>query len=187
MIMRNLDILFIGSWIIFIFEFILIQLSVIPLYKIGIPVFNKDYEFDSSAVNFKIPLNVTLHATEGKFNFSSPKNVYFSTRFSVLNLFRINTPFLFKGTAIIEDISTIRVKGRLPIGTSIFFISFIVVWTYFVLSEGIIGNYETAIFMTIIGWSGWSLIIFISYKLEKSRFETMIYELSELIKEHNIR
>lgn len=172
-----------GSWFIAVFEMIGIHSFSKFFFKIGIPVYKRNIKIKDWH-QFKRPTEI-LRKEEGKFKFTSDGYAYFLSQFFLGKFFRTTTPFPLKAIAKINPNGLIDIKARIPIGTSLFFICWILGWTIGTVGMGIAsGNYENMLF-GLIGWGFAALIVGISYPVEKKRMDLMVNELKEIIAAHN--
>jgi len=152
-------------------------------FRIGLPVINRELEV--STADFKPKILTTLKEPEGKFWFPDTRNVFFLSRVYFFRFFRIVTPFPLKASGTFNGINSIRLVVRLPIGSCLFFLLWLTLWTIGSVAVGLQSKDIESLFFGAIGWVFTALIIWISYSVEKARLEIMIEELKEIIEESN--
>lgn len=166
-----------GSWFIAIVEMIATHSFLRLAFNIGIPIIKRTIEIPTN--NFITRIDITIKESEGKFRFLADRKVLFLSQFFLFKFFRINTPFPMKAIGTINENNTIDIVVRLPIGTSLFLLFWLIGWTVGSLAAGIVG-------FGLIGWIFATFMIGISYSVEKNRLEIMIEELKKIVTVHNI-
>ena len=171
------------SWFFAIIEMICAYSFVNFFFKIGIPIIKRVDNIPISS-NIIQPDNI-YSCEEGKFKFITNNECLFIPKFKLFNFFRIRTPFPIRGR-VKWDIpyadSYARIRGQIPLSSTIFFGSFLLGWT--------VGGISNADFKIIlISWLFAILIVGLSFFVEIGRFGTMINELRELVSKEqgNIR
>ncbi|UZR97320.1 hypothetical protein [Chondrinema litorale] len=105
------------SFFIIIIETFLLYSFTKFAFENGITAFERTIEIPTN--NIKQLNDLKLKRKEGKFYFSPNNRIYFLSRFRIFS-FRLNTPFPFKGTGVINKNNTITIIGKLPLGTTLF-------------------------------------------------------------------
>jgi len=167
------------SWIIAIVETIAIHSFNRLVFNIGIPIVKRRIEI--STKNFSPNTNQTIKGSEGKFRFYKDSIVLFCSQIFISKFSRINTPFPFKITGVINNDNTINITARLPFGTILFFIFWLAIWNFGTIRTFIESGDMNSIGFSIIGWIFAAFIFITSYNIEKKRLENMILELKEII------
>lgn len=171
------------SWWIAIIEIITVHSFTTFFFRIGITAYNKTITIDTK--NLQFLNNRTIKKTEGKFQFSKDHKVYFISQFFLFKLFRVSTPFPFKAIGEIRTDNQIEIIGRIPIGTSLFFLFWLLGWSAGAIgaSSGIEGMAHLG--SLLFGWTFAGIIFLISYYVEKGRMDQMVTELETIINAHN--
>ncbi len=112
---------------------------------------------------------------EGKFEFISPNECLFISHPHFLQIFRFHTPFPYKGSVIWTEKGA-SISGRLPIGTTLFFLFWLIGW-----SIGTFKLNDISFFLTGILFIG--VMIAISLPIERKRMIQMIDELKLILNE----
>jgi len=168
-----------GSWSIAIIEMISIHSFSGFFFEIGIPVYRTSIDFGKSG-SFNRPYTV-IKKFEGKFKFTNENKIYFLSQIFWFKFFRTSTPFPFKASGIIKSNGKIDIVARIPLGTTMFLLFWVIGWTAGTIGMSIqSGNYGALAF-GLIGWGFAALIILISYPIEKKRMDLMVGELKEII------
>lgn len=170
----------VSSWFIAIIEMISLHSFLAFAFKIGIPVKRISLEIDTKKLDLKN--GQTIKMDEGKFHFTN-NNVYFLSQIFFFK-FRFTTPFPVKVIATISSYNKVDIVARIPFGTTLFFLFWLIGWTIGTFGFGMQSGYFSAIGFGIIGLFP-GLMIGISYPIEKNRFDTMISELKKIITAHN--
>jgi hypothetical protein len=162
------------SFLFGIIEMICSQAFVKFFFDIGIPIVKRQMHLPN--IIGQKQTNCVFKYTEGKFKFISNNECLFLSKLHIFNLFRFTTPFPIRSKAKWK-LSNVEIIGRIPLGATVFISSFLFIWTVFT-----IGSVDSGLFTTLfIPWVILILIIGVSYVIEKSRFETMVRELKELV------
>ncbi|MFB6344029.1 hypothetical protein ACE01N_20230 [Saccharicrinis sp. FJH2] len=173
-----LSIIFISIIIITIIEGVTTYLLVETFFNIGIPVFKRTIEIDTSTL--KIEKYRTIVKDMGRFQFTRDNKVYFLTR---MKFFSFRTSFPFKIIGTIKSDDKIDIVARLPLGTTLIFLLIISSGIYLSMPIDLESSW-----IDIIGvLSLLILLLLISFLIEYSRLSTMIEELKEIITTHNTR
>lgn len=141
-------------------------------FNLGIKV--KKTTIDTTGWKIVIPNDSVVEKAEGKFYFSTDNKIYFFSLDFWYVLFRVKTPFPIRSIATIRYDNQIEIISKIPVSTTLFIISFFILWT--VLAT----NLEIARLL----WIGWGVCLFIvtlSYFTEKKRLTVMIAELKSII------
>ena len=170
----------VGSWLIGLFELISMHSFFRFIFKIGIPVLKTSINIETD--NIFPETGVTIREEEGKSLFAKDHKVYF---LSQMFLFRIITPFPLKAIGKLKKDNTIDIVARLPIGTCLFFLFWLIGWTVGSIGIGIQSGESGSVGFGLIGWIFAGGIIGISYPIEKKRMKKMILELKQIITVHN--
>ena len=176
------SVLFIGSWCFAIIEYIFCQSMVISFLKLGIPVRKEVFDIDAEKLENLIQ-SASFNANEGKFKVKE-KSVFFISRLSIINIFRLNTPFPIKGEIKIIG-NELTATAKFPLGTSLFIIFWLLGWSWGGLNQIIDGNYLAGLLLSFVGWGFAFIMLFVSYKVEIYRWRLMIYELLNKENEYN--
>lgn len=168
-------IFFFGPWLLGALELIGAQSFWKIFYKIGIPVFKQTLIINT--LQLSMNPNKVFRKKEGKFKFDNNNKIYFTSQMFLFN-FRIHTPLPFKAIATIRDNEHVDIKAKVPLGLSLFFLSWLCGWT---IGSILMSN----LIFFLIGFGLVGVMIFVSYPLEKKRMLTMVNELQEIITEHN--
>ena len=153
------------------------------IFSIGIPIMKKSIDIPTK--DFTIQFDVTYRKSEGKFRFSPDNKVYFLSQIFWFKFFRFNTPFPFKAIGTIRPDNKIDIVARLPIGSSLFLLFWLIGWTVAAIRAGVQFGKIGAMGFGLIGWIFAAIMIGISYPIEKNRMETMIDELKSIMTRHN--
>ena len=170
------------SWLIAIFEMISVHSFWRFAFKMGIPV--KKISLETESNNFEFPANRTIKMDEGKFLFTNDRKVYFLSQLFLFR-FRLSTPFPFRGIATLQPDNKIDIIATIPIGPTLFFLFWILGWTFGSIGLGLQSGDFSSIGFALIGWLFAGVIFGISYPVEKRRFDTMISELKQIVSVHN--
>jgi hypothetical protein len=162
-----------------IIEFILIHSFVKFAFNIGIPIMKRTFEIPSS--DFIRKIDFTYKESEGKFRFSADHKVYFLSQIFLFRFFRFTTPFPFKAVGTINNNNSIDIIDRLPIGSCLFLLFWIIAWIVAAITSVIQSGELNAVGIGLVGLISAGIMIGISYPIEKKRMETMIYELKKII------
>lgn len=178
-------ILGIASWFFAIVEMISVQSFNKFFFRIGIPVFRRT--IDVTGTHRAIELNNTIKKSVGKFRFTSPNTVYFLSQTFWFRMFRITTPFPLRAIGTIIPDNKIEIVGRVPLGTTLFILFWLLAWTSgsFSIAALTMGNFSGVGF-GLFGWAFAGLLIAISNPIEMGRMETMIKELREIVTEPKV-
>jgi hypothetical protein len=174
-----------GSWFIAIIEMIATHSFLRLAFNIGIPIIKRTIEISTN--DFTPRIDITLKESEGKFRFTADRKVLFLSQIFWFKFFRINTPFPLKAVGTINENNTIDLVVRLPIGTSLFLLFWLIGWTVGSLGAGLQSGEIGMIGFGLIGWIFAAIMIGISYPIEKNRLEIMIEELKKIIAVYNTR
>lgn len=171
------------SWWIAVIEIITIHSFARFFFRIGINAYEKTINIDTK--NLPFINKETIKKAEGKFQFSQDNKVYFLSQFFLFKFFRISTPFPFKAIGEIRTDNQIEIKARIPIGTTLFFLFWLLGWSVGALgaSTGIL-EMANLVFL-LIGWGFAGIMVLISYFVEKGRMDQMVTELETIINTHN--
>ncbi|WP_350286439.1 hypothetical protein [uncultured Croceitalea sp.] len=172
-----------GSWLLAVVEMIGVHSFSKFFFRLGYPVYKTTLKIENWG-RFRRPTEV-LKKTEGKFKFSSDGYAYFLSQFLFGKFFRTTTPFPFKAIAKINPNGLIEIKARVPLGTTLFLLCWIVGWTVGTIGIGIGSGNFGVMLVGLIGWGFAALMVGISYPLEKKRMDVMVSELKEIITAHN--
>jgi hypothetical protein len=145
-----------------IIEMFAIHSFLLTFFRLGIPVFKKTIEIEETDI--KPQSAEVIKRKEGKFLFRG-NQVYFISRF-LFNPFRLSTLIPFKLIGNILPDNKIEIVGRLPIGTTSFFL-----WPM------VLGDINMMLFgfgLSTIGFVIW-------YSLEKARVKEMLGELKTIV------
>ena len=114
-----------GSFIFTIAESIGTSTFVRFFYKIGITLIKKTVILEKPLISRK--LDDSIYMDEGKFQFKDDNKIYFVTRdWGISRFFRFSTPFPIKGIADIDGEKNIKIYGKLPLGTTIITLLFLI-------------------------------------------------------------
>lgn len=171
------------SWFLAIIEMISLHSFWGLVFKIGIPI--KRISLEINTEKFHPEVGNTIRMEEGKFRFTHERKVYFLSQVFLFRFFRFTTPFPFKVIATIAPNNKVDVVARIPIGTTLFLLFWILGWTVGSIGFGIQSGDFSSVGFGLIGWLFAGLMIGISYPIEKSRFDLMISELKQIITAHN--
>ena len=172
-----------GSWFLVIFEMISIHSFWRIIFKFGIPIKRMSFEIETE--KFHPEIGKTIRMEEGKFRFTSEGEVYFLSQIFLFRFFRFTTPFPFKVVALINRNNKVDIVARLPVGTTLFLLFWILGWTAGSIGFGFQSGDFSSVVIGLIGWLFAGLLIGISYPIEKNRFDTMISELKQIITVNN--
>ncbi len=146
-------------------EFIGMQLFISSIYSVGIKLYSQVSDIPQPIeIN-----NEKIIMEEGKFKFVSNNECLFTSRIFFFKFFRLSTPFPFKGRVVWSG-SRATITGRIPLGTTLFFLSCIAGWTACAF------YCKTATYF-LIGLLFWGALLGISLPTEKKRMEQMVDEL----------
>jgi len=157
-------------WCLAIAEFIGMHLFLKPVYMSGLKIYSQISDLPHPQ-NENIELEIVT-MDEGKFKFISSDECLFTSKWHFCE-FRLRTPFPIKGRVIWTEKGS-EINGRIPIGTTLFFLFWLVGWT-----AGPFYGMETTYLIT--GWLLIAVIIAISIPAEKKRMEEMIEELKLIL------
>ncbi|MBU2554006.1 MAG: hypothetical protein KKF98_06060 [Bacteroidetes bacterium] len=169
----------VSSWFLAIIEMISLHSFWGIIFKVGIPVKRTSLEINTE--KFHPEIGNTISMEEGKFRFTNERKVFFLSQFF---LFRFTTPFPFKVIATISPNNKVDIVARIPLGTTLFLLFWILGWTIGSIGFGIQSGNFSSVGFGLIGWLFAGLMIGISYPIEKRRFELMISELKQIITEN---
>lgn len=164
------------SWLLAIIEMISIHSFWSIFFKLGIPIKRMSFEIDTE--RFHPEIGKTIRREEGKFRFTREREVCF---LSQISFFRFTTPFPFKVLASICQNNKVDIVARIPIGTTLFLLFWILGWTAGSIGLCIQSGDFSSVGFGLIGWLFAGLMFWISYSIEKNRFYTMISELKQII------
>lgn len=164
------------SFFLFVAEFIGTQIFIKLFYRIGIKVFHHFYEVQFLKINIE-PSRI-FKMDEGKFKLINNGQFLFTSRLHISKIFRISTPFPFKGTAILNE-NKIDIYGRFPIGSTLFFLFWTIGWTA--------SSFENNIAFCLMGWLFVGLMVAISLPIEKKRMLKMISELKTILQDNSVK
>jgi hypothetical protein len=173
-------ILGVGSWIFTAIEMISVHSFIKFFFYIGIPIYRQKIDLPST---YQPPeIEEVIKKSEGKFCYMPNRRFYFLSQMFWFK-FRINTPFPLRAIGTITAGNQLNIVARLPLGTTLFFIFWIIGWTVASIGASTSeGNYAVVVF-GLIGWFFAGLIFAISYPIELDRMRKMTKELQQIINE----
>jgi hypothetical protein len=162
------------SWLVAVLEWVLVWRFVPLAYDAGWRVFDEPADL---ALPTR-PLGAVGETDSGRFKLVSPRQCLFRPAFRMFEV-GIHTPFAIKG-AVRWEAQGARVVGRLPVGTTGFFLAWVTGWT----SGGLlIAGVQPAIgvpFM-LLGWLFAGLLVGFSLKYERRRARRILGEVAETL------
>jgi len=167
------------SWIIAFIEMIAMHTFSKFSFQIGIPIYK--HTFDIDTINLNVEHNITIRRSEGKFQFTQDNKVYFLSQFFFFKFFRFTTPFPFKAIGEIRTDHKTEIVARIPIGTTLFLLFWLIGWTAGAIGASINSGSIGDIAFGLIGWVFAGIMVLISYPIEKRRMDRMVEELESII------
>jgi len=143
-----------------------------PVFRIGFPAFRC-----SVAVPPPSPLDITenpMTIGDARVRWSGPSECVFRRRFYPFR-FEINTPFPFKCSVDWKG-NTAHITGRLPVGTLLFFMAWLLVWSGAGV-QMISQSGPVTVLFTLAGWLFVGGIGAFSLKVERQRAQKMLSQL----------
>jgi hypothetical protein len=164
----------ISFWILALIEILGAIAFISFFFKIGITVFEQTIPFP---IKFHVEESQKpIKKKEGKFLFTPDHKIYFRSRI----LFgRTATPFPFKAVGSIDG-NLLNIVAKIPIGTTLFFLFWILVWIFAFMKITIRDESMASLLFGILGCGVVWFLFTVSYSIEKRRMETMITELKEM-------
>lgn len=150
------------------------------VYRVGIPV--KRFILKKKGHHLPLPESVTVQRDTGIFRLSGA-TILFHPRLLVSGM---RSAFPFKGTASLAEGEEVVVTARLPVGSTLFLLFWVILWLLAIFLFG--GGSEPDILLTIgiFGIVGVAVLAGISYAIEQKRFADELRELQQLLDDPEI-
>jgi len=167
------------AWYLAIIEFVITALMQNFIFCIGRKVV--DFEEWAPFVTDNVIINRIFETDSGKFTFVDSQRCIFRDKMSWFSL-KWHTPFPLKGSVTFKN-GMAYVEGRLPLGTTIFFSSWLVIVTVGGIGLAIQeSNFILSMIVLLIGWGFAAAMYFPSVALEKKRLFNVYDEIKRELK-----
>jgi hypothetical protein len=177
-----IPIIFVSILYLFV-ELVLLNLFILPFFKIGIPI-GKKITIDLEELRFPKDEKDVLYMDFGKFKFTDKNEVFMLPQFEPDSYrFRFKSPFLIIAKGKLIEKNQVEIIAKQSFGSVLVFLSFLVAFTTGSIACSL--SIIESILICAIVWLFIGLIFLINYLVGKERVNTMRNELMDLIKLYN--
>jgi|GEM_PF-1871874 len=166
-----------GAWIFGVIEAIGMWRLWLHVFRIGFIAINETVSFPFK--DFDVELNKTYQTSHGRFKFLNHSECIFTFRRDWFSWgWGIRTPFPFKGRVFLKNGVSVF-EGRLPFGTSIFILAWLMVWMSVGLIAILSGQLIPGLELAGIGLLFAGSMYFIGRWVEEKRIRQALGEIQK--------